>query len=467
MRQLRTLLSLPFRRYPFAMVFMLLLIAGGWSLLLFIQKPKVIWATLGVHAYALMFISMLSAMVWSSICRPDSQLLPRFRFYLLSIWGIYFTLLVFLPGLATLILGSHAVLVTGGLALITALGIATGSGAKWASLVWMAPLLLGIWPEVRIATWYALRDTSTAPLGLFAVSAAILFVSWRRFMLVADQAPTLSPADINVSDLRYGPEAAQAANAGKLTRWFLNRQQDASARAFESVLARLKRRPKATARRSLTMILMPNLHWRGLALEAVFTVITVGIVSLVIGAQKGGPGILPEMVTTYTGVLTALRFQGLHRATMMLRPSLTDAYLALAPSSHLEFSAMITRALRPAIFSAMLFAATMLLVLMPMVPAQSRIALLAGGLSGAFAASLLGLGMVLMLLDAEKPRMLSGMMLLGFGGSMVGSISGAAFKASLGGGTAVAIALIIFMLAFVAHGESYARRWPIRFDPPV
>lgn len=466
MGPLRVLLALPFKRYPVALIFMLILMAAGWSLLFFIDKDKVVWAAVGAHAYALMFLSMLSAMVWSSICRPDSQLLPRFRFYLLVVWAIYFGLLVFLPGLVVAIRGSHAVLVTGGLSLIAALGIASGSGAKWAALVWMLPLLLGIWPEVRLAVWYALIDTSTAPLGLFAATSAILVATWRRFMLIGDQAPTLSPADINASDLRYGPEAAQAANAGKLTRWFLGRQQAASARAFERILGRLAKHPQATAQRALSMILMPNLHWRGVALEALFTIVMVGIIGFLIGAQQGGK-VLPQMVATYVGVLVALRFQTLHRATLMLRPSLTDAYLALAPPSHLEFAAAVTRALRPAVISALVFAATILVVVLPMVPAESRLALFAGGMAGAIASSLLGLGVVLMQLDAERPRMLAGMIVLGFGGSLLGSICGAAFAASLAGGAAVAVAVILFMLGFVAAGEAYARRWPIRFDAPL
>ncbi len=463
---LLVLLALPFKRYPVALVLMVALMLCGWSLMFFIPKDKVVWASIGTHAYALMFVSMLSAMVWSSICRPDSQLLPRFRFWLLVVWAIYFGLLVFLPGLVAGLRGSHGVLVTGGLALIASLGIASGSGAKWAALVWMLPLLLGIWPEVRLAVWYALIDTATAPLALFAASGGILVAIWRRFMLIGDQAPTLSPADINASDLRYGPEAAQAANAGKLTRWFLERQQVASSRAFERILARLARHPQATAERALSIILMPNLHWRGIALEMLFTIVMVGIIGFLIGAQQGSR-VLPEMVATYVGVLTALRFQTLHRATLMLRPSLTDAYLTLAPPSQLEFSAMVTRALRPALISALIFAGTMLTVILPLVPPASRLPLFAGGMSGAVAASLLGLGVVLMQLDAEKPRMLAGMIVLGFGGSVLGSICGAAFSKSIAGGAAVAVALVLFMLGFVATGEAYARRWPIRFDAPL
>ncbi len=464
------LLWLPFKRFPIGLPLLCLLLVAGWSIPFFVAKKGAWLAAAGVHAYALMFISMLSSMVWSSICRPETQLLPRFRGYFRSVIGLYFLVLTLVPMLVLLAFGRYGMLIGGGLALITSLGMATGSGAKWASLVWMLPLLLGIWPDVRTAIGYALIDTQTAPLLLFALAAVIVYATWKRYTRVGDQAPTLSPADINTSDMRYGPEAVQAANAGKLTRWFTNQQQAASANAFEKLLAKLKRKPAATTRRALSMILLPNLHWRGVLIESAFTVITVGAVGWLIGSQKtssGAAGIPTGLVATYVGILTALRFQALHRATLMLRPSLTDVYFAMAPRSQLSFSAAVAEALRPALIGAWIFAATMLTALMPFIAPSARLPMFVGGMFGAVAASLYGLGIVLMLLDAEKPRMMTGMVVLGLGGSVLASLTGTAFNASWAGGIGVGSVLILLMLGFVAHGDAQARRYPVRFDMPV
>jgi len=471
MGPLLRLLSLPIKRYPIGLSLLYLLLLGAWSLPFFIGKSKALLAAAGIHAYALMFVSMFSSMVWSSISRPDTMLLPRFRSYFKTVIGIHCLLLVLLPMLVLLAFDRYGMLVGGGLALILALGMATGSGAKWASLVWMLPLLLGIWPEVRSAVGYALIDTQSAPVVLFLAAAVIVYATWQRYTRVGDQSPTLSPADINTSDMRYGPEAVQAANAGKFARWFSDRQQTASANAFERLLGSIKRRPEATARRALSMILLPNLHWRGVLLEAAFTALIVGAIAWLIGAQKNSPtgtsGVPAGLVATYVGMLTAMRFQALHRATLMLRPSLTDVYFALAPNSQLVFTAAVSQALRPALIGAWIFAATMLGALLPFVAPAARASMFAGGMVGAVAASLYGLGIVLMRLDAEKPRMMTGMIVLAVGGSLLASLAGAAFNASWTGGIGVGLVLILLMLGFVAHGDAQAKRWPVRFDMPV
>ena len=97
-RSVSYVIRLPLQRYPLAMLVMALLIGGGWSLLLFISNPKVIYGALAAHAYALMFIGMLSAMVWMSVCRPETQTLPGFKRAFASVWAIYGLLFVLLPG---------------------------------------------------------------------------------------------------------------------------------------------------------------------------------------------------------------------------------------------------------------------------------------------------------------------------------------------------------------------------------
>lgn len=461
------LLRLPWQRYLLAMIFMSLLILVGWSLPILIGKPKAVYGSLGMHAYALMFVGMLSGMVWSSVCRPETQALPGFRRALALVWLLHLLLLIVAPGIATQVaLGQYGLLVSTGLLLLTATALATGTGIKWAALVWFAPMFLGIWPEVGKHVWFALRDYPLSALPLAGVAGLILLTIWRRLLTVSDAAPTLSPADISASDLRHGPEAMRA-NATGFARWIIDFQSRLSAAAFDRVLARLQRGRASAERAALSMVLMPNLHWRGIVLEVLITGLLGGLVVLMIGAQRGGPP-PANMVASYVGVITAMRFQQLHRSSMILRPSLTDVYLAMAPPSQTAFARAIARALRGSVVGAVIFAGSLLgLIAFLMYPAELRTGLIVGGLLGATAASLFGLGVVLLLLDSEKPRVFAGLFALGLLGAMPTSFTAMASMASLGAGIATGTVWIVIALGFVYYAERQVERWGIRFDVAV
>ncbi|HWS26360.1 MAG TPA: hypothetical protein VN259_07250 [Xanthomonadales bacterium] len=465
-RSVGTLAWLPAQRYPLGMALMALLLLGGWALPVILGKPKAVVASLAVHAYVLTLVGMLSAMVWVSVCRPESQTLPGFKRALASVWGLYGLYLIALPGAVAHATGWPALLTAGGMTLLLATSIASGSGLKWAMLVWFAPMLLGIWPEFAKEIWRALRDSTLAPLLLFAVAAVILRMVWRRLMTISDGAPTLSPADINASDFSAAADAARIRQAGGLAQWMQKLQHRLSSRAFDGALAALQAQRPGAQRATLRMVLMPNAHWRGVALELVFTVLALGLLLSMLSLQRGGPPPI-GLAASYIGMLTALRYQQLHRATMMLRPSLVDVYFAAAPNSQLEFTRAIVAALRGSLLPSMLFATVLLLLVGSLYPAEQRLPLLVGGLVGAFAASLAGLGMVLMLLDSERPRVLLGLMVLGVLGSIPTSLCVTAALRSPTAGVVVAILVLAGAVGFYSRARDYATRWPIRFDAPV
>ncbi|MFO1495773.1 MAG: hypothetical protein U1F26_14055 [Lysobacterales bacterium] len=461
------LLRLPWQRYLPGMTIMSLLLVGAWALPFFVGKPKVLYASLGIHAYALMFVSMFSAMVWSSVCRPETQTLPRFRTQLLRLWAVYGAFLILMPALVTQIwLGAHGTLVGSGLLLIAATATATGSGMKWATLVWFVPMLLGIWPSVARELWNALLEYPLAPLPIAAGAALILLAVWRRLTVITDQTLTLSPADISASDLRHGPEAMRA-NATGLSRKLIDLGYSLSASAFDAVLARLSRGRPGARQRALQMVLMPALHWRGVLLELLVTAAFGGVVLWALGAQRNGPPPM-GMAASYIGVITAMRFQQLHRVTLILRPSLTDVYLALTPPSHRAFALEVARALRGSLVSALISAALLLILVgVLMYPAELRLPLLVGGLLGAAAASLFGLGVVLLLLDAEKPRVFAGLFALGLLAAPPTSSTALAAMHSLPAGIATGCVWIVVAAGFLAYAERQVARWGLRFDAPL
>jgi hypothetical protein len=465
-RSVGALLRLPLQRYPVGMALLALLLIGGWALPLILGKPKAVIGSLAAHAYVLTLLGMLSAMVWMSVCRPETQTLPRFRRALGVVWALYGLYLVALPAAIAFAAGLPGLLTAGCLALLLATSVASGSGIKWAMLVWFAPMLLGIWPEFAKALWQALRDSTLAPILLMTIAALILRAVWRRLMVISDGAPTLSPADISASDFSASADAARIRQAGKLALWTQNLQHRFSSRAFDRVLVALQSRRAGAERSTLRMVLMPNAHWRGIAFELTLTTLGLGLLLSLLALQRNGPPPI-GMAASYIGMLTALRFQQLHRATLMLRPSLVDVYFASAPASQLGFTRAIVAALHGSLLPSMMFAGVLLLLVSSMYPADQRLALLGGGLVGAFAASLCGLGVVLMLLDSERPRVLLGLMVLAILGSIPTSLCVSAALRSPVAGAVVGILVLIAASGFYLRARDYATRWPIRFDAPL
>lgn len=465
-RSVGTVLWLPAQRYPLGMALMALLMIGGWALPVILGKPKATVASLAVHAYVVTLLGMLSAMVWVSVCRPESQTLPGFKRALATVWGLYALYLIALPAAIAFATGWPALLVAGGMSLLLATSIASGSGLKWAVLVWFMPMLLGIWPEFAKQLYQALRDSAPAPLLLVAIAAAILRAVWRRLMTISDGAPTLSPADINPSDFSAAADAARIRQAGGLAQWLQKLQHRLSSRAFDGALAALQAKRPGAERSTLRMVLMPNAHWRGIGLELVVTVLALGLLLSMLSLQRGGPPPI-GLAASYIGMLTALRYQQLHRATMMLRPSLVDVYFAAAPNSQLEFTRAIAAALRGSVLPSMAFASVLLLLVGIMYAPEQRLPLLAGGLVGALAASLAGLGVVLMLLDSERPRVLLGLMVLAILGSIPTSLCVSAALRSPTAGVVVGSLVLVGALGFYLRAREYATRWAIRFDAPV
>ncbi|GMU42839.1 MAG: hypothetical protein DYH17_11210 [Xanthomonadales bacterium PRO6] len=460
------LLRLPPQRYLFGCCLLGLLWLAGWSLPLLSGKPKLAIIGIVAHGYVLMFVGLLSAMVWVSVCRPETQIVPGFKRALAMVWLLYGLFGVLLPAVIAGATGFPVLLGASLLALVLTTSIASGSGIKWAALLWLSPLLFVVWPEFAGELWAALRFNRLAPALPLVCSALILRATWKRLMLVSDGAPTLSPADLNPSDLSASADAARIRQAGVLAQWLQNAQYALSARIFDGVLAALGRGRRGADRRALGLMLMPNAHLAGVLVECLLTALLLGVFVLLFGSQKsGGPPI--GMVASYIGLLTAMRFQGLHRATLMLRPSLVDVYFALAPRSQLDFGEVIVRVLYRSLGPSMAFAITLLLLGAGICPEAQRLPLLLGGGVGALASSLVGLGIVLMQLDAERPRMLLGLFLLCLLGSIPTALCVAAALASWQALAVVGAMVLAGAGGFLAHAHREATHWPIRFDAPL
>lgn len=462
----QALLRLPLQRYPLAMLFMGLMIGSAWSLLAWFGVPRWVYGALAAHAYALMFVGMFSAMVWASVCRPESQTLPGFRRALATVWGLYLLIFTLLPGAIAHACGAHGVLVSSGLILLLSTSIATGSGLRWAALVWLAPLPLGIWPDLAGEIWLALTRSQLSPLLLVAIAAIILRMVWRRLMRISDGAPTLSPADINVADMSSAADQARIAQAGGIAVWMQKLQHRFSSAAFDSALEALLSRRRGAVKRAMGMVLLPNTHWRGMLIEMSITAVFVGLIAWFFNMRSHGPPPI-GMVASYVGLLTALRFQQLHRATLMLRPSLVDVYLASAPSSQVAFSESVASALMRALLPSTGFALTLLVVISLIYPADQRWPLIIGGGIGAYASSLAALGVVLMLFDSPRPRLILGMIVLSFLGAMPTALCVAAALHSSAALLVVALPVLAAAGGFYGYARSQMIRWPITFDAAV
>jgi hypothetical protein len=462
------LLQLPWQRYPVAMAVMSVIYLAAWSFPLWLGKSFAIYIALAGHAYASMFVGMFAAMVWTSVCRAETHLLPRFRRTLAEAWMLHGLLLVVLPAAAVqAVTGEHGLLVAAGLSLILATALASGNGMAWANLVWFLPMLFGFWPEVGKALWRALLDYPAGPLPILGVAGLIATAVWRRLMRVSDEAPTLSPADISATDLRHGPEAMRAAQMPAVARWLQALQHTLAAAAFDRVLVRLRRDPSAQAGKALERILLPNAHPLGLLIETAMTLVFGSLVLLLISAQPGRGGTLPVgMVGSYIGLLTALRFQQMHRAMLILRPSLADVYLALRPPSPEDFHRLVLIAMRAALGPALLFAATLAgLAAFWLYPEAQRWPVFVGGTAGGLVAALMGLGLAVHLLDSAKPRMIAGLVLLGLLGSLPAAMIVPTMAASWPAGAVFAAFWLTLAATFLFHAERTALRHGLPFDP--
>lgn len=457
-------IKLPWQRSFVGMLIMALLMIGAGVLLALAPKAKMVWAALAIHGYALMFAALLSAMVYTSICRPESQLLPGFRRSLRHAMTLQALLLIGIPAALAQWLGASGFIAGGALFMAAAFGLASGTGAKWAILFWLVPVVLGIWPEFRAQVVAALRDSPVAPLLLYAFAALVVRLTWQRLMAIRDGAPTLSPADVSPTDMRYGVEALQAQQAGKFGKWLRGLQQRFSSIAFESALRRVER--SRSVDHALQLMMLPNLHWRGLLLEILTTAVFLGIMLLVINAQPGkGPP--PSMLASYVGLLTAIRFQQLHRAMLLIRPSLVDAYFTLGPASAREYAGLVARNLWRSVPAAVLFGMVLMAGACVLIAPAQRPEAMLGAIFGTTASALIGLGYVWMTLDVARAFNLAGVMILGIAGSVSCSLAVAATIAHPIAGLMTGGFLVAFGFGFALRGYRNVQRFALNFDAPI
>lgn len=457
------LMLLPWQRFPVAMLALGALLLLVWGLALIYGGSRVVLGALAVHGYACLFVAMMSAMVWSSVCRAETRLLPGFRRSLAWVWIVYLLLLVWLPSAYASAHGVPPLSVMAALWLVLAVSFASGSGAKWAAAVWMLPLVFAVWPDLGRIALASLRTGLALPLAMLLLAIAVMMLVWRRLLQVNDSAPTLSPADVSMTDPRTGPEALQASQSGAVATWIRNLQQRATAIAFDRVLRRLAAGHGASAERALGLVLMPNLHLRGLVMEMLLLLAVVLPLAWYFSTRAST---LPSVaIAAYIGLLSAMRFQQLHRATVLMRPSLCDLYLAMAPPSGADFTRVVALALRPALIGAFLFALVLSLATAWILPAAQQLPYVAGVALGSIASGLVGYGVVLMLLDAPRPRLVAGALVLAFFGSNFSVLVTAAMLQSWAAGALAAGLCLTFGYGFARAGLEQAQRDPLRFDP--
>jgi hypothetical protein len=171
----------------------------------------------------------------------------------------------------------------------------------------------------------------------------------------------------------------------------------------------------------------------------------------------------------YLVFLASARFAQVQRGLLLLRPSLTDLYLAAAPRNGAEFHALIADALIWLLAVATASAAVYAALVGWMLEVPDPAAYVAAVAAAAFIAALTGLSLCLMTQHGARPRPLLMVLFTALAGSIAFTLSNALtarFGALLGTGLGLALALP-FALGFYLSAREGALRQPLVFDPPL
>lgn len=408
----------------------------------------------------------------ASLARPESRLLPRFKSVMALTLGLSMLPFV-LPfaGLGDAAQGDFLPLGVALVLLFAALGFATGAGRR--QLVWLVILIgpaLGF-DTLRAFVWDLLQQQPQA-LAVVAVLAAILLfrVGWIPLWRVSDQASAVNPLDIQAGLSQRPAESLRALEAqqGALGKRLRRVGEAISQWSLERSLrkAAAGRLSPALRDRLVARLLLPNDNpasqaW-GLTLSAaLFGVMFAFLEFSGIPAERSAP--------FYAALVAGMRGQAVHFGLRLLRPSLVDVYMSVAPGSLPAFQGLLSRVLWRSLSSAILSGLMLLLVARLMFGDALTPAALVAGVVAVLCTATLGLSICLQLMDSAKLHLLLPPLLLSLVAGVISALS-LALTGALGPLIGGALALLLmggFAVGYYLRAEAeFLTQRPI-FDTPL
>lgn len=421
---------------------------------------------LGTIAFGGWFWHLGQGQVLRGLCRPESFLLPRFRARLAGTGALDLALWVALPA-GTAAAGGmpHALLAASGLLLVTAMGLASGTGKRVSLVIWIGFIAIGWKPRLATRVAEISLQSPWTPV-LLALAAVLVFRLALQPLLhiddvEADTSPLESTGLGRMQSQTMPGRPARGAIAKRIQGWF----DGAAQRAMERALAAYRRHPGARQRMALIRsLLLPHDNPEAIAMRMM---LVAAIVAAYFFAVLHRPHYHAAVIGAYAVLLSLTRFPQLGRGMLRMRPNLADLYLTLAPASRSEYQKTLVHALLllvpVTVLSALAY--TVLGIVLVHASEPGRM-LLTAAIVGA-AASLVALAVHLIGPEGSFGRgVVNLVVVLGAMGSYWG---GYVLLDLLGmelGGALLALVAISFGLGvwFAAQRE-YQRRTPC-FDPP-
>lgn len=279
----------------------------------------------------------------ADLCRPESALLPRFRRRLAQ-WGLVDTALWLLP--PVLLGGSLATQYTlvagGGLLLVGALGVATGTGRRAALAIWAVFILVGWKPELAARLGKQALVWPLTPLVLALLAMLLLGFVLLPLLHIEDPEPDVSPL-AGLGNGRSGPAGAVNPRRGKLVTRVGSIFDATAQQALDRALARFRRRQGQTQRLALVRsLLLPHDNALALALRLILIAAAATAYFFAIQHRQHFDA---AVIGAYAIVLTMARFPQLGRGMQRMQPNLSDLYLTLAPATRADYQRTLAHAL--------------------------------------------------------------------------------------------------------------------------
>jgi hypothetical protein len=171
----------------------------------------------------------------------------------------------------------------------------------------------------------------------------------------------------------------------------------------------------------------------------------------------------------YAALVAGMRGQAVHFGLRLLRPSLVDVYMSVAPGSLAAFQGLLNRVLWRSLFSAILSGLMLLLVARLMFGEALTPAALVAGVVAVLCTATLGLSICLQLMDSAKLHLLLPPLLLSLVAGVISALS-LALTAALGPLIGGALALLLmggFAVGYYLRAEAeFLTQRPI-FDTPL
>lgn len=421
---------------------------------------------LGLVAFGGWFWHIGQGQMLRGLCRPEIHLLPRFRARLAGAGALDLTLWVALPAMVAALCGMpHVVMGAAGLLLITAVGLASGTGKRVGLFIWAGFIAVGWKPHLAARVVDIAMHSPWTP-ALLALAAVLVFrLALRPLLRIEDIEPDTSPLESTGLGRMQSPamqgRPARGAIGKRIQGWFDGMAQ----RAMERALAAYRRHPDTRQRMTLIRsLLLPHDNPEAIALRLVLVAAIVGAYFFAILHR---PHYNAAVVGAYAVLLSLTRFPQLGRGMLRMRPNLADLYLTLAPESRSEYQRTLVHALLllvpVTVLSALAYTALGIVLVHATEPGRM---LLTAAIVGA-SASLVALAVHLIGPEGSFGRglvniaVVLGAMASYWGGYLLLGLLGV----ELGGALLALVAISFGLGVWFAAQREYQRRTPC-FDPP-